>query len=235
MSPLLIVHALAGTLGILSGAIAVCVRKGQRQHRRFGAAFVLTMLTVSVLAVYLALFVPPNGAGGAPPNASLSVGMLTLYLVATAWLTVRRKEGRIGRSEYGALAVAATVSAALVGFGLRAATSAAAQLGSYGPYFVFAAFAAFAAALDVKVIRNGGISGTQRIARHIWRMCFALFFATSFFFIGQQKVMPAGMRGSPVLLALGFAPLGVMIFWLVRIRLTKQFQRQSRPMAGSAC
>jgi hypothetical protein len=70
---------------------------------------------------------------------------------------------------------------------------------------------------------QGGISGSQRIARHLWRMCFALFFATSFFFIGQQKVMPVWMRGAPLLFVLGFAPLALLIFWLLRVRLAAKW------------
>ncbi len=62
-------------------------------------------------------------------------------------------------------------------------------------YYVFCALALFFAALDFKVILQGGISGAARIARHLWRMCFALFFAAGSFFLGQQKVMPVWMRG----------------------------------------
>jgi hypothetical protein len=49
-------------------------------------------------------------------------------------------------------------------------------------------------------------------------MCAGLFFAAASFFLGQQKVMPQFMHGSPVLWVLGLAPLGFMIFWLIRVR-----------------
>src|SRR5580698_9178929 len=87
MSPLLGVHIGAGILAIVSGAVAVSVRKGERLHRVFGTVFALSILTVSALAVYLALFVPPISSRGAPPNASVSVGTLTFYLAATGWMT----------------------------------------------------------------------------------------------------------------------------------------------------
>ena len=93
-------------------------------------------------------------------------------------------------------------------------------------YYVFAFIAALFASLDFNVIRQGGISGVQRIARHLWRMCFALFFAAGSFFLGQQKVMPAFMHGSPILLALGLVPLAIMIFWLVRVRIGNRFRPQ---------
>jgi hypothetical protein len=85
---------------------------------------------------------------------------------------------------------------------------------------IFAAVASLAAGADLKVILRGGISGVDRVARHLWRMCAGLFIATGSFFIGQQKVMPAFMQGSPVLLVLGIAPLVVMIYWLIKNRRT---------------
>jgi hypothetical protein len=82
----------------------------------------------------------------------------------------------------------------------------------------------FAAAGDLRLILRGGISGVQRIARHLWRMCFALFFASAFFFLGQQKVMPAFMHGSPLLFVPAIAPLVLMIFWLFRVRFANRYR-----------
>jgi hypothetical protein len=157
------------------------------------------------------------------------VGIFTFYLVATAWVTVRRKEPGIGLFEKGAFLVALGLAALLFIFGLQAMNSKTLA----APYFAFASFAAFAAASDLKVILRNGISGAARIARHLWRMCFAFFFATSFFFIGQQKVLPVWMHGSPILLALGVAPLAVMIFWLVRVRLTNWFKNNAAAWQGA--
>jgi hypothetical protein len=204
----------------------VSVRKGARPHRALGTVFFLSMLSVSALAVYLALFVPPTHSGGAPPSASVSVGILTFYLAVTAWLTVKRKDRGFGLVEKGALIAVLGVAVALLIFGLRAASIAAARPGSYVPYFVFAAFAAFAAAMDLKVMLRGGISGAPRIARHLWRMCFALFFAAAFFFLGQQGSLPRFIRGSWFLLVPAFAPLAVMFFWLLRVRFTNWFTNE---------
>jgi uncharacterized membrane protein len=215
MTPVLVIHIAAGSAAILFGGVAAAVRKGQRLHRAFGTVFFVSMLIMSALGAYLAVFGPEPAAGAAPPKASVAVGTLTLYLVATAWMTVRRQESCVGVFETGACLLALGTAAALLIFGLQAAKG---RSGEYAPYFVFAAFAVFAAGLDVKMILHGGLSGSARLARHLWRVCFALFFATSFFFIGQQKVMPSFMHGSPILVALGVAPLALMIFWLIRIR-----------------
>jgi flagellar biosynthesis protein FliR len=39
--------------------------------------------------------------------------------------------------------------------------------------------------------------------------------------------MPVFMHGSPILLALGIAPLLVMVCWLIRVRLTDWFRRNA--------
>ena len=42
-------------------------------------------------------------------------------------------------------------------------------------YFFLGSIALLAAVGDVRMLVRGGISGTQRLMRHFWRMCFALF------------------------------------------------------------
>lgn len=213
-------HIGGGSVGIVSGAAAITVRKGERLHRLFGTIFFASMLTMAGAAIFMALLIPEQ------PN--VLAGVFAFYLVASAWMTVRRKEGTTGLYEKGALVFALAATAIGLTFGVQAAMGHAAKLNGFTPpsgiFFVFAAVAAFAAALDLKVILRGGISGAPRIARHAWRMCTGLFIATGSFFLGQQKVMPHWMHGSPVLLALGVAPLVLMVFWLLRIRFTKAFK-----------
>jgi hypothetical protein len=223
----LIVHIGAGSLGILSGFATVAGTKGERLHRVFGTVFFLSMLTMAALAVYLALFQPPLYPGAAPASATVPVAILTFYLVATGWMTVRRTERGVGPFDYGALFVAVGVAAAMLIFGLIAAGNPVDRMHGFpARYYAFASFAAFPALLDLKVILQGGISGAPRIARHLWRMCFALFFAASFFFLGQQRVA-AFFHKSPLLFVPALAPLAVMVFWLIRVRLTKWYSPEA--------
>ena len=64
---------------------------------------------------------------------------------------------------------------------------------------------------------RGGISGTQRIARHLWRMCFALFVASASIFLARQQLFPTLLRKTGVLFFLTVLPLILMIFWLIRV------------------
>jgi uncharacterized membrane protein len=222
MIPAMIVHVSAGGVGIVSGAAALSFRKGGRPHRAFGSVFSISMLITAVFATYLAAVVPHHGG-------NIGGGVFTLYLVATAWMTVRRKEGTIGGFEICTFLVALAAAIAAAIYSVAATDNPALQPDGTPLFalYVFAAVAALAATLDLTVILRHGISGTQRIARHVWRMCVALFVGTGSFFIGQQKVMPAFTHGSPILLALGFAPLVLMVFWLFRVRFTNGFGRSA--------
>lgn len=97
---------------------------------------------------------------------------------------------------------------------------------------MIAAIAGFAAALDLHVILRGGVSGAERIARHLWRMCTALLFGAASFFIGQPQVFPPPLRGSPILFLPVLAIMAAMIFWLLRVRFPGRIQaRSSGPLA----
>lgn len=216
----LILHISGGSVGILSGAIALFVRKGSPLHRLAGNIFFVAMLTMSGIGACVAPFLPD------PDRGSTVMGIFTFYLVASAWMTVKRKEGSIGVFEKIAFLVVLGCACADLIFGLQATRSPTGTLDGNPSalFFVFGSVMALATAMDLRLILRGGISGVQRIARHVWRMCFALFVATGSFFLGQQKVMPAFMQGSPILVALGIAPLLFMIFWLYRVHFSSAYK-----------
>lgn len=210
-------HIGAGCIAILSGWVAVSASKGGPLHRKAGTVFAVAMLVMAVMATGLAIWIHQV--------ENIAAGLLAFYFVATAWMTVRRGGGQTGLFEKAALVFVTGIALTFFLGGLRAAASPH-GLDGYAStlFFIFAGVAVAFAGLDLKVILQGGLSGAQRIARHLWRMCFAFFFASGSFFLGQQKVMPLWMHGSKVLLALGFAPLVVMIFWLLVVWLTKRFK-----------
>ena len=213
MTPSLLIHMAAGGVGVVSGTAALSVRKGARFHRAFGTVFFVALLIMSSTAAYLSVRLQPGTLFGS---------ILTFYLVATAWMTVRRTAGSVGVFEKVAVFVALGCVAGTLVLGVKAVNSPTGQFWGYSApiHFFLALVAALAAAGDARLIVHGGISGIPRIARHLWRMCFAFFEATSAFFIGKQKVFPMFLHGSPILLVLGVLPLAFMVFWLVRVRVT---------------
>lgn len=215
--PWVIVHIAGGLVGIVTGYAAVLAAKGGSLHRAAGKAFVAAMLVAMGVAVCLAITLRGQLPGQIP---NIAGGSLGFYLVLSAWFTVRHKEGSIGLFERVSFLAPLALGALFLLWGFEAANSPRGFDGYASPFFfVFAGIAILLAALDLRVLARGGLSGAARIARHLWRMCFAFFFAAASFFLGQQKVMPAWMHGSRLLLALGLAPLAFMIFWLIRVRL----------------
>jgi hypothetical protein len=220
-------HIAAGTLGLLSGFGALAFRKGETLHRISGTVFFLSMLVMAGVGAYMAAILPQRG--------TVFIGILTFYLVATAWVTVRRKENTTGPLfDYAALAVAVACAVMLTIYGVMASMSPKGLVDSLpaAAHYPFAAIALLAVVLDFKVMRAGGIAGPPRIARHLWRMCTALVIAAFSFFLGQQKVMPVWMQGSPALFAPPLIALALMIFWLIRVRFTKWYERTGAPVVA---
>jgi len=160
-------------------------------------------------------------ASTAPDGEVINIlmGLLALYLVSTAWITARRRKGTGPFDRVALLLVVGVIGGLLVN-GVRAARSEVAPGGIPATvYFVFAAVATMAAAGDARMIARGGLVGTARIARHLWRMCTALFIAVASFFLGQPQVFPDALCNAPGLRAVPvFLVLGTMVFWMIRVR-----------------
>jgi hypothetical protein len=215
MNPILWAHIAGGLVAIAAGFIAVGARKGGRWHGKAGTWFFGSMLVLGVSAAILEPFRTPEPGSPIP-------ALLVCYFVTTSWVTVRRRDGTTGRFEIAACAVALGAAAAIAWNGLVGGSTTPA---GRGPIFGFAAFCLIAGLGDLNAILHKKLTATQRLSRHLWRMCFAFFIATGSFFLGQQDVLPAAVRGSPVLFALAFAPFAVMAFWLVRLRFSKAIAR----------
>ena len=157
------------------------------------------------------------------------MGAFTFYLVATSWVTIRRKEGSVGFFEIGAFLVALGVAATCLTLGFLAVRVPTGKIGglSYSGAFVLAAIWALAAAGDLKMILRRGVFGAQLIARHLWRMCVALLIAALSLFLGQPQLFPASVHKTGVLFVPEIAVVVLMIFWLIRVRFTNRFRHDA--------
>jgi len=99
------------------------------------------------------------------------------------------------------------------------------------PFVMFGVVALLAAIGDIRMLRTGVLPGSRRIARHLWRMTFALFIASMSFFIGQAKVIPEPLRIRPLLALPVLAVLITMFYWLWRVRARKsEIAVKEKPM-----
>jgi uncharacterized membrane protein len=230
-SPTLIAHICGGTVGLLSGTVALCVRKGSSRHALAGKVFVVSMITMAVFAVYLAIVRhQPNNVGG---------GILTFYLIGTAWLTARRRHGETNRFDWLLLLIPLVLGILSWMNGIKIVRSGAPSPDGVpvGMTFFMGSVMLLAGAGDVRMLLRGGILGSARIARHLWRMCFGLFIASGSFFMGPsnrplrllstvglaQHLSPA-LFSTTLYLVLTVLPLIMLIFWLIRVRFKNAYK-----------
>jgi hypothetical protein len=214
-------HIISGLLGLISGFIAVFSVKGMKLHRRSGMVFVYSMLTLAATGTVLGLV--KNELSNA------TSGALTFYLVATALLTVRDRERKHYWIDAAATLVALTVGILNIQMGIDALNSPSGTRNGVpaGMILFLGSIALMGALGDIRVRITGELHGTHRIARHLWRMCFALFVASGSFFLGQAQVFPKPIRIFPLLAIPALLPLVLMIYWLARVLFTKWYRRRA--------
>jgi uncharacterized membrane protein len=210
------IHIAAGGLAIVLGAVALLVRKGGPLHRRSGLLFVYAILVMGISASILEFLKAPNWT-------NVLVALMTSYFVGTALTTVRPVSPWTRRINAAALTVAAGLAVIDILGGVEAFNSPGRVLNGvpFVMHFFLATIMILAAVGDVRTMRFGVPRGGPRLARHLWRMCFALFIAAgSFFSIRERvaKVLPepfttGPMRALPILLL-----FGAMFYWLWRVR-----------------
>ena len=227
MSLILAVHICGGTLGLASGAAALSFRKGSRWHVMAGKVFVASMLMMAMGATFLAIQKHESG--------NIVGGIFTFYLILTAWWTARHTNG--GASKFGWVVVLIPLTVGVLNWlaGIEKISSSGPSKDGVpaGMNLFLGSVMLLAAAGDVRTLVRGGVAGTARIARHLWRMCFGLFIATGSFFLGpanrplrflssvglRQHVFRTLLR-QEVLLFLAVLPLLFLVFWLVRVYFT---------------
>jgi hypothetical protein len=214
---LLPIHIAAGGLALVLGAVALLVKKGGPTHRRSGLLFVYAMVVLATTAAILG-----NVVGG----------FMTLYFVGTALTTVRPPSPWSRRIHGAALTFAVGLALLAMVGGIRNINSPLLSPGGV-PFrtigvmsFILATVLLLAATGDLRIMRSGMPPGGPRLARHLWRMCFALFIAAGSFFSIRERVaqvLPepfttAPMRALPILLL-----FSAMVYWLWRVRGRRTF------------
>jgi hypothetical protein len=229
-STILIIHICAGTVGLLSGTAATCFKKGSPRHAVAGRIFVASMLTMALGAVYLGVVRHQTGNVGG--------GIFTFYLIGTAWLSARRSGVGTNRLDWILLLIPLTLGTLTWINAVKLVRSgASSQDGApVGMIFFLGSVMLLAAAGDIRMLKHGGVSGTKRIVRHLWRMCFGLFIAAGSFFMGPSnrplrllsnvglgKHLPPALFSMTLYMVLTVLPLFLLIFWVFRVWITKMY------------
>jgi uncharacterized membrane protein len=215
-------HIGGGAIGLVSGTVAVIVRKGGRMHRKAGTVFVSSMVVMAVFGCYLGFVMPDQ-------RVNVFISIFALYLVLTSWLTIKRTGGVIGLPEKIALLVGLSLCAPFAILSFQLALGLTPLFKSAVPFkgpvliaiYGFTSVLLIAAAGDAKVVLAGSIPGVSRISRHLWRMCLGLTLAAgSGFTNGFARLLPGPYHVPLGFFLPQFIPLGLLVFWMIRVRST---------------
>jgi uncharacterized membrane protein len=226
MRTTLVLHIAAGSLGLLSGYLALYSTKGAALHRRAGVAFVYAMLAMSAFGAVVTV------TSGEWEEVNLAAAAVTAYLVVTGLVAVRPPSSGTRRLTQALMVVALVVGLTELTFGVQAVAAGGKRAGIPAfPFFLFGVIGTLGAVGDVRVLRGGPLRGPARLRRHLWRMSVALLVAAMSFFIGQADVFPKPVRILPLLATPVLAVLVTMIYWLWRVR-ARRSRHEAVPFAA---
>ena len=156
---LLILHIGAGSLALLTAAIAVFTPKGQKWHVLTGRVYAIAMTLVFLTAVPLSLL----GAD----ILLLLIAFFSFYLVFAGWRFARNRRGAPHTVDWTATAIMLTTG---LGMGLYAGVLAGSGDSQWVTMAVFAAIAVALGVADGLYHRLRRATGGRRVSRHLTNM-----------------------------------------------------------------
>ena len=219
-----VIHTPAGTIVLVTAVLAMFAKKGSALHRKAGSCFTGSMMVMLVSGIAAAHLKDSIG--------DMMLGAIVLYTAFTAWLTVHHKKNETGLLEVIALIwiVGFAITAFAISMGWQEVEAPLAYLAWGGLGILFALG-------DIRNLYHLGLSGTQRIIRHVLRIGFSLVWATLAFTDKIVKMMGANvksMQGEQLLLIVGIPTMLILItilYWITKILFfsNERFARYGEP------
>jgi hypothetical protein len=204
------IHTPTGTIVLVTALFAMFAKKGSALHRKAGSCFTISMMVMLISGIAAAYL--KNSI------VDMMLGALVMYTVFTAWLTVHNK-----KNETGLLEVTALIW--IVGFAITAFAISLGWQEEEAPhtYLIWGGLAIFFALGDIRNLYRAGLSGTQRIIRHVWRIGFSLVWAALAFTDKIVKMMGANLKSmqeEQLLLIVAIPTMLILIttlYWITKI------------------
>lgn len=223
--PEVLLHTLTGLMMVCSGAVAGFSRKGSTIHRYAGRAFAASAAVTVVLILFSAVLRPAT-----VPALGVIFTVFVSYLIVTSLSVIRHPGQTVGGVEIAAPFIATAVAGFCFWYGAEAFNNPQGLKDEvpYGYYVFFGAVAALAALFDIKLLVKGGVTGYQRLMRHLWRMLFALYFATASMFTGPgNSLFPESLKSS-FILTIPETIIGLLLlYWIGQTLLRSRRARHS--------
>ena len=205
-----VIHTPAGTVGLVSAFVALFAIKGGALHRKAGTCFTVSMLIMLVSGFVAALLKESTG--------DMFLSAVVMYTVYSAWLTAHHKRNESGFLEHVAFVwiIAIAIAALFISAGWR-------EVSAPNAYLFWAGFAVLCAIGDFRNLYRSGLSGTQRVIRHVWRIGFSLIWAALAFTDKIVKMQGSNVKELPKeqVLLIVIVPtmliLIVILYWISKI------------------
>ena len=198
-------HTPAGSIAIISAIIAMSSPKGSFKHRKAGRYFSVSMLIMLISGIAAAIL--KNSLD------EIFLGAVVLYSVFTAWLTVYHKKGETNILEY--LALTWIVFVAIAAYFAEPSWG---TMRNQSTYSLWIGLAICFAIGDIRNLYQGGLSGVQRIIRHVFRIGFSLIWAALAFVDKIIKILGMAIEEMPYIAIIPSAfILLIMLYWVIVI------------------
>lgn len=204
------IHTPAGAIALLASVVALFAYKGGPLHRKAGTCFSVSMLILLVSGFFAAYLKESTG--------DMFLSAVVMYTLFTAWLTMHHKKAETGLLELLALLFIATIASAalLISAGWGGVDTPIA-------YLVWAGFAVLCAIGDARNLYLLGLSGTQRVIRHVWRIGFCLLWTALAFTDKIVKIVGSNVKELPIEQTIYIVALPtilillVILYWIIYI------------------
>jgi len=205
-----LIHTPAGTIGLVAATVALFTIKGAYLHQKAGTCFTISML-IMLISGFVAAVLKDS-------IDDMFLSAVVMYTVFTAWLTAHHKKNETGFLEHMALVwiVAVAIAAFYINFSWR-------EVGTPNAYLFWAGFAGFCAIGDVRNLHRAGLSATQRVIRHVWRIGFSLIWAALALTDKIVKILGSNVKELPeeqLLFTIAVPTMFILItilFWIINI------------------
>lgn len=217
-STILTFHIVTASIGLLAGAFALFSKKGTSLHKNSGKLFTAGMIMIGTAGSILAYMVNRP--------ETLIIGIIMIYLVGSATAAIKRKENNTGLFEISALLLAISVAivSGYIGYTVSYDNGHSTAKVPAVFYFLLSGFLSFCSALDLRVIIRGGVSGAQRISRHVWRICLAFLIAVTSIFLGNTHIFSDAIRNTNILFAPSIIVIILLVYWMLRVTFTDRYK-----------
>ncbi|MEX6634791.1 hypothetical protein [Hyphococcus lacteus] len=203
-------HFLAGCISLVGLVIAFAAQKGSKLHIMGGKSFVVTMLILTSSGLWMSI--------SREVLFTVFLSLTSFHALLTGWSAAAKNGIARAVTKYSAGSSALITGGGIWGGQYTANTPNGLLNGlPAGAFYFIAGIAALLMLFDLIYANTRSPSKVMRITRHLWRMGFSSFLATSIFFFGNNHVLPEALRTPLVLSAPVIGVIVLTAFYTMRV------------------